>query len=457
MSDNRDNLIAQVADEYEERTEEELDALRQAMKQGQILSGNYVAEPVPGSDVPGIFLSYGAHLRSGYAHVGYALSRVLERDLDLPVKLIPHRTLDIALDRVPKEREADVGRWMGAPVGIGKLLVVTMPLIESSYMTGLASRLVTYTTHETDRISKEAAARVFLFEKIWCKSPHAWRAFRRAGVEEERLRLLYPPIVGGPWKCSVRESRGAPVSAERPFRFGFVGQWQPRKGMHDLVRAYYRAFAPDQPVRLELRTSSLFNETVSQLEHRIRHEISEIRSEFAQDTFPPIRVLTGIKLTDQELIDWIGELDAFANPSYGEGTGIPHVYAMAQGVPMVTTLYGAVGDLIRSAYNAEPGKGFCGPHGLVAHRLERISTDMLRINRAYDYEQLWGRYEPADFADAMADVFCLGRQAGEQYLRDPGALIERATTLHGQERAQAELRKLLAEVLPEKYAEEWLR
>ncbi|HEY5657472.1 MAG TPA: glycosyltransferase [Myxococcota bacterium] len=406
-----------------ERSEDELAALAEQMQMGdgaRYGGYNYVAEPAEGYDTPGIWTCHYAGTRSGYAHVGHALSWALADHLELPTQLVPHRSIrGIDLADVPKDREEHVTRWLKGAVGLGRALIVTLPPPPAAQMNGYGrTRVVCYATHELNRVSPSCAEicnpgpEEGGFAKIWVKSPFAMRAFIAGGVREERLRLVTPPLIGGPW----RVPQHAPKSGT--FRFGMLGTWIERKGFDDLLRAYYGAFSRADDVVLEIKTSPLNEyETVSQTEEicvaaakRARDELGIHHEERARVVFK-----VGSADTDQEVIDWLAGLDCFANSSYGEGLGVPQIYALAAGVPMVTTAFGAVGELVETI-----DESVGGVHQLVPHHEERISRDMLRVSRMYDPAQRWGCYEPQAFGAAMRRAFEAPRRspATAAYVRE---------------------------------------
>jgi hypothetical protein len=169
-----------------------------------------------------------------------------------------------------------------------------------------------------------------------------------------------------------------------------------------------------------------------------------------------VRAHIGTKASDVELIAWLGGIDCYANASYGEGTGIPQIYAAAQGVALVTGDFGAVGDLalamnerraLRRSEVEIAGDSVHYDHQVVPTRRERVPMEMLRLNRLYDLDTEWGRYDPVEFGAAMRRVFERGR--GRDVI---GQRVPRER--HAFDRFQARLRELLPALCPE-HAAKW--
>jgi len=245
--------------------------------------------------------------------------------------------------------------------------------------------------------------------------------------------------------------KARPVTAEEPFEFAALGTWQKRKGMHDLVRAYFGAFQRDEPVKLTIRTSPFTREyTIRQFGEFLTKEVAEIAREFGDDDFPAskkmprLSFLMGTDATDQELIEWIASMDCYANPSYGEGLGIPHTWAKANGVPMVSTEYGAVGELLREI-SLESGSS---NDFFVEHRLAPVDPEICKVALMFDRKTEWGVYEPAAFGAAMRMAFECGRrldESGASHVRD--AFSPQTCT--------APVAKALVTLLPPEKNEEW--
>jgi len=276
------------------------------------------------------------------------------------------------------------------------------------------------------------------FDQIWVVSDFVKRSFMNGGMKEEKLSVVPPLLCGGPWPIpNVLDVSSRSITQEDPFVFGFIGTWHERKGMHDLIRAYFSTFKRNEPVRLEIRTSQL-NEhsTITLSEEKIKAEIVKIaQTEFGEPNYPlatqlpKISVNIGTELSDVKLIEWCGSLDAFANSSFGEGCGMPQHWAKAQGVPLVSTEYGAVGDLVKATSG----------NFVVPHQLEQISLDMLKYNRLFDPMQKWGKYKHVDFGAAMRKAFEAGR------IRDAES-AEFVKTKHGVENVSRILKGLLDEL-----------
>jgi glycosyltransferase involved in cell wall biosynthesis len=254
-----------------------------------------------------------------------------------------------------------------------------------------------------------------------------------------------------PSMALLSEAKQFPVMHDRPFVFGVLGTWQKRKGMHDLVRAYFGSFKREHPVTLAIKTSAFGSElTIRKFKEKLTEEIAEIATEFGDFGFPSsakmprISLELGTDMSDQQVIDWISNLDCYVNPSYGEGLGIPHVWAKATGVPMVSSAYGAVGEMLVEIANTHSHSADV----TFPHKLVEVGPEMPRIAIMFDKHTKWGGYDVKDLGAAMLKQFDVGRR-----LDSYGALATRS--MFGVEKCLPAVREGLAKLVPADKASEW--
>lgn len=411
MSDTVNEDTKTGAPEYEERAEGELGALVEQFAGGRPATYrgySYVAQPAPGFDRHGVWHAFGTGHRTGYAAHAIAMHWLLHEHLGVPVELVPHRDMDIDIERFPKDRESMLMRWLrGTPVGVPELCVVSYPPDERMF--DLAPRLAYYVAFEANRISKYTAAVCNdpRMTAIWCVSDFTARSYEAGGVDPSKLFVVRPPICDGPWAGKFSTSQ--PQNGD-DFVFGVVGTWHARKGFHDLIRAYFDGFKRDEPVVLKLRTS-LFgaNKTIREFMDTVVSEIAAVAREFGDDDFPAskrmprIRLEAGTNLTDDEMVAWLGGVDAYVNPSYGEGLGIPPIWAMAHGVPVISSTYGAVADFVNEV-------GARDVHALIPHFDIPVPLDMMSVSPIFERGLTWGGYNVCDLAGAMRATMRRGKR-----------------------------------------------
>lgn len=399
--------------EYKDRDPFELRELEEHFRAP--IRTQYVAKPAPGYDVHGLWHTFDAHSRTGYAAHAIALHWMLRDSLGIPTQLIAHPYQDVDIEQFPDDRYDLLFRWHKEAVGHPHAVVASYPpeiaaplgsAEDAHYAVG--PNLIPYCAFEAIPISSaivEACNHPRLFREVWTVSEFSRKCFVDSGVEPDRVRVIRPPMCDGPWAMhdieQVARAHNRPVTKEDPFMFGVLGSWHKRKGMDDLLRAYFTEFERQEPVQLWVRTSWFGegNKTIREMKAALTEEIRAIAEECGHHGFPEakttprLRLSIGTSATDQEVIEWIAAIDAYANSSYGEGLGIPHVWSKAHGVPIVTSDYGAVGDLV---------KEFSSEHDEVFdHELRRVDADILTAGMMFDKETKWGGYRLDDLRVAL--------------------------------------------------------
>lgn len=396
---------------YEARSDDEMTALATQFKggEGAEYSGyNYVAAPAPGYDQHGVWHVFGTAHRSGYAAHAIAMHWLLREHLGVPSELVPHRDMDIDIERFPKDRADMLMRWLReTPVGLPEMAIVSLPPDERMFK--FAPKLAHYVAFEASRVSKYTAAvcNSEHMSALWCVSDFTAKSYTTGGVRPEKIAVVRPPICDGPW-AGMFETR-QPSTDE--FTFGTVGTWHARKGFPDLVRAYFGAFSRKEPVVLKIRTSVFAeNKTINEFLLGVLKEIAAIAAEFGDDDYPRfkkmprIRVQAGTDLSDAEIVSWLGDISCYVNPSYGEGLGIPPIWAMAHGAPVISSTYGAVADIV----NEIAGDESRFPHILFPHHDEPVPSEMMSVSSIFQRGATWGGYEVSALSAAMRTMYARG-------------------------------------------------
>jgi glycosyltransferase involved in cell wall biosynthesis len=416
MSDNEDAEVP-----YEPRSAAELEGLEASFRSPSGVH-NYVAKAAPGWDVHGLWHTFEAGARTGYATHATSLHWMLS-ELGVITQLIPHRNIDIDIETFPEDRYDRLFEWHKNAVGYPHALFCSYTPEVSAEMDGVGPPIVPYIAFEGTRVSTYCRdlCNGEIFAKVWVVSEFVKSALVAGGVRPERVHVARPVLWGGPWahmgiptlrlQLQDREDSAEPVTPERPYTFGAMGTWQKRKGMYDLLRAYFGAFRRTDPVKLVIRTSSISQgETIRQLKERLTKEVAAIATEFGDHGFPKsqampkLQFLIGTDATDAEIIDWLGNLDCYANATYGEGLGIPHVWAKAQGVPMVSSTYGAVGEFL-----VELAEGGAVRDQVIVHDLAPVDPEICRIALMFDSDSQWGAYDVMQLSAAMSIQYERGR------------------------------------------------
>jgi glycosyltransferase involved in cell wall biosynthesis len=167
-------------------------------------------------------------------------------------------------------------------------------------------------------------------DEIWVPTAFNVETFARAGVLEDKLRVL-----NGTLDFDLFAPGAQPLDLGLPedsFVFVTNFDFSERKGWTQLIRAWARAFAPTDPVCLVLKTGSYWQD-----DSEVRERIEQfMREEGGPERLAPIKILTST-LDSASLPRLYASADAYVLASRGEGWGRPYMEAMAMGLPTIAS------------------------------------------------------------------------------------------------------------------------
>ncbi|MBW4025242.1 MAG: glycosyltransferase [Proteobacteria bacterium] len=164
-------------------------------------------------------------------------------------------------------------------------------------------------------------------DEIWTATRFVGDAVRRVVVDRP-VRVLFPGVRLAPFTPRPREALGAPARGEGRFAFLFsfhMASITERKNPLGLIRAFRRAFGPEEPVDLVLKTTS---------EPRHAAELAALRAAAGAHVTIIDRVFT----LDETLALMEG-CDAYVSLHRAEGLGLTMAEAMLLGKPVIGTRY----------------------------------------------------------------------------------------------------------------------
>ena len=130
------------------------------------------------------------------------------------------------------------------------------------------------------------------------------------------------------WR-EAEKKEGRSSSAREKFVFLGAGTWHnPRKGLDVLVRAFTAEFGPDEPVKLVLKVSNVYNEGFD-----ARKEVRKYMKKRGNRNI----VVVDSVLEEGKLVDLVSNVDCYVSPHRTEGFGLFILQAMAVGTPVICT------------------------------------------------------------------------------------------------------------------------
>ncbi len=179
-----------------------------------------------------------------------------------------------------------------------------------------------------------------LLDEVWVPSHFVRDGYLQGGVPADRVHVV-PNAVG---EVFLREDRPPyPLATGKRFKFLFVGGTIDRKGIDVLLKAYTQTFSAGDDVCLVVKDMGVGTFYQGQtMEARI--------AALAQQPGAPAVEYLGGELTEEQMAGLYGACDCLVAPYRGEGFGLPILEAMACGVPVIVTGYGAALDYCRDEW-----------------------------------------------------------------------------------------------------------
>lgn len=183
-----------------------------------------------------------------------------------------------------------------------------------------------------------------MMDEVWCPSNFCVKSCVSSGVTSP-LRLVYHPHDISKYSMSYEK-----FNLGTGFKFYFIGEFNRRKNISALIKAFNIAFDNNDDVELVIKAnvdSETFNKFSSEIKTGLRlyDSIDKYKRE----------ILINDELSDEEIMRLHASCDCFVMPSYGEGWNIPAFDAMAMGKTPIVTEYTGMDDYI-NVYT-----GFCVP------------------------------------------------------------------------------------------------
>lgn len=185
---------------------------------------------------------------------------------------------------------------------------------------------------EESIIPFELARRFSKYRLVTTTADFVTRAFANSGVTCPVVTVgngtdhIPTPAAGRPLRAT---------DADRPFTFLHISSCFQRKGIGDLLDAYFSEFSGADNVRLVIKTFDNPHNT------RLRENLARHKAEHPN---PPRTELIFASLADADYYRLYVDADCLVAPSYGEGFLLPAAEAILNDVPVITTGWGGQTD-----------------------------------------------------------------------------------------------------------------
>lgn len=180
---------------------------------------------------------------------------------------------------------------------------------------------------------------------LWVPSSFVYETFVESGVPREKVRLIpngvnvrqFHPQVPPLDLQKLGKTNVPRESLKDRYKFLFVGGSITRKGIDLLLKAYRQAFKVDDPLLLVVKdfgTQDIYS----------RQNLRKMLEQWASDPSAPALLYIPETIPERDLPGLYTACDCLVHPYRGEGFGLPIAEAMACGLPVIATNFGACLD-----------------------------------------------------------------------------------------------------------------
>ena len=173
---------------------------------------------------------------------------------------------------------------------------------------------------ESQIIPSKLATLLLDYDQVWTPSQWGFDALRQSGLSAEKLRVMPSGV-----DASIYHPRSI---SHTPFVFLLIAKYEKRKGVDELVQAFFQEFPRHvyPSIQLWLKADfAILPERINELKARTHHD-DRIKI-FDQD------------MREQDILTLYNTADAFIFPSRAEGFGLPCLEALACGLPVAAINY----------------------------------------------------------------------------------------------------------------------
>lgn len=298
--------------------------------------GGYQASAEAGVLFQGIV--YGG---TGYAEECWVIALGLAEE-GIPVQLVPIGGQEDSKGLLPRLARQNLECLTRQRVDPGRSVLYQHAMAYLWNLDAHGRYRVGRTMFETDRIPDGWAERCNALDEVWVPTHFNRETFAAAGVEADKLRVMPPGVDTELFRPGALALQ---IPQARRFNFLSVFDFQDRKGMDILLRAYVNEFKADEDVALILKVSRHTDplaDPEAQLAYFVEREVGR-KLEHA----PPIILLQGF-IPQIDVAGLYAAADAFVLSSRGEGYGRPYLEALSCGLPVIATRWSGQLDFLNN-------------------------------------------------------------------------------------------------------------
>lgn len=261
---------------------------------------------------------------------------------------------------------------------------------------------------ETSHFKKsEWAFKLNTMDKVWVINNQMREAAIKSGVK--------PRIDVIPHACDVTKFERSYKKLDIPelngkFVFYFVGEFQPRKNLIALIKAFHLEFRRYEPVGLLLKVNP---ENCAQQVADLCDSIKKSLKLYSVQNRYHSEIIVSKFLNEEEMMSLHSTGNCLVNPAYGEAFGLSLIPAMGLGKAVIATDFGGPSDILRTK-DGEAG-------WLVPGHMTNVYGMTNQFANLYCGDESWCEIDIQKLRLAMREVY----ENKEERLRRSNLAIDR--------------------------------
>lgn len=197
--------------------------------------------------------------------------------------------------------------------------------------------IIQWTVFETTHIPVTISECLTRADQVWVPSQWGRQVLLEHGINNSSIHVVPEGVNADQYHATTR-----PKTANHPMKFLFVGKYETRKSITELIDAWAEAFGNDSTVQLFIKTN-YFKEAPERLQ--------QLQDHLNRVGLSNISAYWGF-MSDQHMAELYESADVFVFPTKGEGWGLPIIEAAAQGLPIITVNWSAQQDYLDQIKNS---------------------------------------------------------------------------------------------------------
>lgn len=171
-------------------------------------------------------------------------------------------------------------------------------------------------------------------DEIWVPSTWVRECYIRSGVPGDKVKVVPNGVRAETYRP---DGPVFPLKTKKSFKFLFLGGTIGRKGIDLLLKTYFSTFTAQDDVCLVIKATGTNGVYAGSSIEELLRQVAQIPNAAATEYIAE-------DLTDEQVAALYRACDALVHPYRGEGFGMPIAEAMATGLPVIVTEYGACLD-----------------------------------------------------------------------------------------------------------------